>query len=422
VKPQLFLIFALLVGIASGCSKGHGANDGIPTVAPDTPDDKLADVVKKSAGKEREHESAAAANRPVEDLMRECLPAVALVKGKCGHGAGFLLPQNVVATNAHVVNLEFEENIRVHFPSAPKGKQGPYRAKFIWADRKRDLAFLEVICDVEPLELAENYTFRPGQEVIAIGSPGLSGNDFLPNAPTRGLLTNVTKLEGLPLPFYALSMSVNPGNSGGPVIDMQGRVLGMVTLKARNKDGIAFAIPIEDLNNGYHQEVLAQGREAGREMACYIRLRTVFDRLFFLGEEYMYGLDTYTSAMEAATSRGGSPNDGLRAASREISSQLKEANKYFADDLEKSVGIVVKDKDLAELGPEWVELQQRIDALWNCCRDMKAMIDSPSGTVDSYRFRKEQLKARYRALTEEVQRPKKPAKKAQKKPDDDDDR
>src|SRR5262249_23469737 len=215
---------------------------------------------------------------------------------------------------------------RVHFPSAPKGKQGPYRAKFIWSDRSRDLAFLEVICDVEPLELAENYTFRAGQEVIAIGSPGLSGNDYLPNAPTKGLLSNVTKLEGLKHEFYALSMSVNPGNSGGPVIDMQGRVLGMVTLKARGKDGIAFAIPIDDLYNGYHQEVLAQGREAGPELACYIRLCTVFERLLYLGDEYLYGMDTYSSAMQEATSRGGTPNDGLRAASKAISSQLKQVN------------------------------------------------------------------------------------------------
>src|ERR1043165_7904579 len=136
-------------------------------------------------------------------------------------------------------------------------------------------------------------------------------------------------------------------------------------------------------------------------MACYIRLCTVYERLLYLGDEYQYGLDTYSSAMMEATSRGGTPNDGLRAASKAISSHLKETNKFFADDLEKNVGLVVKDKDLAEMGPEWVELQRKIDGLWKCCKDMKAMIDSPSGTVDSYRFRKEQLKARYRALTEE---------------------
>jgi hypothetical protein len=405
-----------------GCSNSRSGSDGIAMVGADTPDDKLADAVKKKGPNEQKPDAAGSANRPVDELVRTCLPAVALVKGKCGHGAGFLLPQNVVATNAHVVNLEFEENIRVHFPSAPKGKQGPYKAKFIWADRRRDLAFLEVICDIEPLELAEDYTLRPGQEIIAIGSPGLGDNEFLPNAPAKGLMSNLTKLgeKGREQSFYAMSISVNPGNSGGPVIDMQGHVLGMVTLKARDKDGIAFAIPLEDLNNGYHQEVLAQGREAGAEMKGYIRAMTVFERLLYLGDEYCYGLDTYSKAMDMAAAQGGLPSDGLRAVSREMSGHLKQTNKFFADDLEKNVALVVKDKDLAEMGEDWQEIQRRIDALWKCCRDMKAMIDSPTGTVDSYRFRKEQLKMRYRDLAGTAERPKKPTKKAQKKPDDDD--
>src|SRR5258706_7755044 len=166
-----------------------------------------------------------------------------------------MLPQSILATNAHVVALEFEENIRVHFPSAPKGRQGPYKAKFIWADKKRDLAFLEVNCDVEALELAEDYKLRPGQEVFAIGSPGLAGTDLLPNAPVKGQMSAMHKLGGQP--FYALSMSVNPGNSGGPVLDMNGRVLGMITAKAKDKDGIAFAIPLDDLYGSYHREVMA---------------------------------------------------------------------------------------------------------------------------------------------------------------------
>src|SRR5262249_33706900 len=157
-------------------------------------------------------------------------------------------------------------------------------------------AFLEVNCDLEPLDLAEEYTLRPGQEVIAIGSPGLGGNELLPNSPTRGMMSNVTKLNGET--FYALSISVNPGNSGGPGIDMNGKVLAMITAKMRDKEGIAFAVPLEDLRNGYDQEVLGQGREAGPELISYMRACTAFERLIYLCEEYSIGLDTYSRAMD----------------------------------------------------------------------------------------------------------------------------
>jgi hypothetical protein len=406
--------FPLLIVIAMTCGCSQSRPDGIPTVSADTPDEKLADAAQKVSAKGRPQETPV--QRPLDEMLRDCLPAVALVKGKCGHGAGFLLPQNVVATNAHVIKLEFEENIRVHFPSAPKGKQGPYKAKFIWADYERDLAFLEVECDVEPLELAENYTLRPGQEVIAIGSPGLGAKDFLPNAPAKGLMSNLTRIgpEKHEMPYFALSISINPGNSGGPVIDLHGQVLGMITLKAREKDGIAFAIPVDDLRFGYEHKVLAEGREAGVEMTSWLRACTVLNRLYFLGDEYSYGLDIYSQAMEMATSRGGTPNDGLRAVRKDMSDHISQTDKIFADDLEKNVNIVIKDEHL------YPEDRERLEALWKCCRDMKVMIDNPSGTLDSYRFRKQQLKSRYKDLTEVKERPKKPVKKVEeKKPDDD---
>jgi hypothetical protein len=407
--------FLLLAGLAVGgivlLSNNGDPNDGIPMVDADTPPEKLAEAVAKKK-EAQEHRDADEPHKPIDELVRDCLPSVALIKGKVGHGAGFLLPHNVLATNAHVISLEFEENIRVHFPSALKEKQGPYKARFLWADHKRDLAFLEVICDVDPLELAEEYTLRPGQEVIAIGSPGLDNNTLLPNAPTRGLMSNVTKLGSET--FYAMSISVNPGNSGGPVIDMHGRVLGMVTLKMKNKEGIAFAIPLEDLRNGYDLEVLAQGREAGPEMLAWLRACTVFERLIVLGDEYTYGLDTYTQAMTSATARGGTPGEGLRAVRKEMEGRIKFTDRLYADALEKNVNLVIVDPYLRP------EDRTRITELWKCCGEMKAMLDDPRGTLDSYRIKKDQLKRRYQKLTAITGPPQKPDKKVAPKPDDDD--
>jgi hypothetical protein len=414
VNEKVLIVGALVLvgGAVAGVSilsGRHDTDDGVLLVDANTPPEQLADAAKQrdpGAKKGKPGDE----HRPLEELVKECLPSVALVKGKIGHGAGFLLPQRVLATNAHVVALEFEENIRVYFPSAPKGQQGPYPAEFLWADRKRDIAFLHVDCDVEPLELAEEYTLRPGQEVIAIGSPGLGNNEMLPNAPTRGLMSNLTKLNGET--FYALSISVNPGNSGGPVIDMQGRVLGMITAKMRDKEGIAFAVPLEDLYSGYHQRVLWEGREAGPELLSWLRACTVFERLIYLGEEYILGLDAYAQAMAAATARGGTPNDGLRAVSKEMEPRIKMTDRIFGDALEKNVAVVTVDP-LIFPGD-----RARIADLWHCCRDMKAMIDQPRGTLDAYRARKDQLKRFYRELTNLKEQPRRPPKKVVPKMDD----
>ena len=396
------VLFALVAtaGVLA-LNKFKPREDNVPLVDPDTPPEKLAEALGKSGGGTPE-EPKPKPRKPFDELVQQCLPSVAIVKGKVGHGTGFMLPQNILATNAHVVALEFEENIRVHFPSAPKGKQGPYRAKFIFADRKRDLAFLEVNADIEPLELADDYAFRSGQEVFAIGSPGLGGTDLLPNAPTKGLITNLHTIMGQK--FYALSMSVNPGNSGGPVIDMYGKVLGMITLKARDKDGIAFAIPLKDLFNGYHQEVLAQGREAGPEVASWLRACTVFERLMYLGDEYLNGLETYSHAMDAAHARGGSPNDGLRLVSREMAGRIKQINAILADSLENNVQLVRSDANIAP------EARMLIGRMWECCKEMKSFFDKPRGTTDSYRRKKDELKKRYQDIVVIATKPKKPGK------------
>ena len=87
-----------------------------------------------------------------------------------------------------------------------------------------------------------DYIFKKGQPIFTIGNPGL-GNDqgFLKNALSKGVISTKTSVNGLE--YFQLGISVNPGNSGGPVIDEQGKVVGMVTLKARMAEGVALCIP-----------------------------------------------------------------------------------------------------------------------------------------------------------------------------------
>ena len=178
-------------------------------------------------------------------IVQRWEPSVALIKGKTSSGTGFLVKHGVVATNAHVVEGEFISNLEVRFPSAPQGKQGPLPAQLLYEDHKRDLAFLAISSDLPAVEIAPAYKFLKGDDITVIGNPGLGDEIVLENAISRGVLSSKTVIDGQN--FIQLSAAVNPGNSGGPVFDSTGRVIGVVTLKSTKAEALTFCIPLEDL-------------------------------------------------------------------------------------------------------------------------------------------------------------------------------
>jgi S1-C subfamily serine protease len=196
---------------------------------------------------------AVAVEAPVEverpmstaDVVAMYEPSVALIKGKKGSGTGFIVRAGIVATNAHVIDGEKVAELEVRFPSAAESKQGPLPARVLYKDTDRDLALLAVATDLPPVRVAKGYKFRKGEDITVIGNPGVGGQFILENAISRGILSSVTKLDSHT--FYQLGIAINPGNSGGPVFDPKGRVIGVVTLKTAKREGLAFAIPADDL-------------------------------------------------------------------------------------------------------------------------------------------------------------------------------
>jgi S1-C subfamily serine protease len=180
------------------------------------------------------------------EIAAESEPSIAMITGDGSVGTGFLVRRGIIATNAHVVDGEFMTNLRVRFPSAEKAQQGPVLAELLLEDTRRDLAFLRVKTSLPRLRIAPSYTFRKGEDITVIGNPGAGGELILENAISRGLMSTKTSLEGQR--YYQLSIAVNPGNSGGPVFNSYGEVIGVVTRKSAAQEALAFSIPIEDLN------------------------------------------------------------------------------------------------------------------------------------------------------------------------------
>jgi S1-C subfamily serine protease len=160
-----------------------------------------------------------------------------------GQGSGFVLNKDgLILTNNHVI----DNAQRVEVTLSDKHK---YKAQVLGVDKNHDLALLKInnVPDLVPATLSESQNLSVGQRVYAIGNPfGLSGT------MTRGIISAIRSIrgpQGNPIEdAIQTDAAVNPGNSGGPLLNSKGEVIGITTLIANNgadqSSGIGFAIPI----------------------------------------------------------------------------------------------------------------------------------------------------------------------------------
>jgi len=182
-----------------------------------------------------------------QQLAGSSLPKVVTIKSGDSQGTGFFFTSSgLVLTNRHVVgsNAEKESSLELADGSTIK-------AKTIYVSRKDDFAVLQPVLakTISPLPLCYSSYPVAGQEVVALGSPrGLA------NTVTRGIVSAVRRSgeelkSDVPVnsTIIQTDASVNPGNSGGPLVNSNGEVIGIVTFKKTNAEGLNFAISIIDV-------------------------------------------------------------------------------------------------------------------------------------------------------------------------------
>jgi len=158
-----------------------------------------------------------------------------------GLGSGFIISQDgYVLTNAHVVAGDGEVTVRL------ADAKREFKAKVIGADERTDVALLKIEATGLPtVKTGKSAALQPGEWVAAIGSPfGFE------NTITAGIVSATGR--SLPaetyVPFIQTDVAVNPGNSGGPLINLAGEVVGMNSMiysQTGGYMGVSFAIPIE---------------------------------------------------------------------------------------------------------------------------------------------------------------------------------
>jgi S1-C subfamily serine protease len=179
------------------------------------------------------------------DPIQAVLQSVAVV-GIPGDelGSGFVAAPGVVVTNHHVIEDAVIGDLRISFPDNEALAGRELRAELIHLSIPDDLAFLAINADVRPLTIKPEYAHVNGQKVVAVGSPGSGGDGpTLENLTTDGRLGPELKLDGDGA-RWALSMAVNGGNSGGPLVDAQtGHVVGVIVAKFTKTEAQSLAIP-----------------------------------------------------------------------------------------------------------------------------------------------------------------------------------
>jgi serine protease Do len=156
-----------------------------------------------------------------------------------GEGSGFIVsPDGYILTNAHVVENADEVTVKTT-------DRREYTAKVVGVDEQTDVAVLKIDAKNLPtVQIGDPDKLRPGEWVVAIGSPfGFE------NSVTAGIVSATSRAMpgGNYTPFIQTDVAVNPGNSGGPLFNMNGEVVGInsqIYSRTGGYMGVSFAIPI----------------------------------------------------------------------------------------------------------------------------------------------------------------------------------
>lgn len=230
-----------------------------------------------------------------------------------GHGSGFAVAPNRVVTNAHVVEIAQRYPGNVIVGVVPSEGDKSYQAKLVALDQSRDLALIELQQGVRlpPLTLYTGPS-NEGDAMVALGYPGnvdlataKSASDFItPLSPVRsqGVFSGRRSLAGTQVLLHTASIA--RGNSGGPLLDRCGRVLGVNSALTRSDEGDAsFGFAIADT------EVMSFLRAAKQPFASVgnpcisIEDRLAQDRNADEADREANALRTRDAAARAATAR-----------------------------------------------------------------------------------------------------------------------
>lgn len=188
-----------------------------------------------------------------EEAIAAVSPSVVSISGSDGKkaisGSGFVISSDgKILTNAHVVSNP-DADLQVDIPNI-----GKFKVAELKLSKKNDIALITIAADNLPaVKLGDSDKVKVGQKVIAIGNPfGSLGNTVtsgIVSALGRSIDINdqlTTYQQNTYQDLIQIDAALNPGNSGGPLIDLNGRVIGINFAIRQGAENIGFTIPINE--------------------------------------------------------------------------------------------------------------------------------------------------------------------------------
>ena len=181
---------------------------------------------------------------PLLALVKHVVPQSQASQGSSarvitGMGSGFIVsPDGLILTTAHVVDQADEVTVRLT-------DRREFKAKVVAVDVQSDVAIIQVDATKLPtVKLGDSSRVRVGEPILAIGSP-----DSFANTVAAGIVSATTRTlqDGSSFPFFQTDLAANPDNSGGPLFNRAGEVVGIDVQTYSDSSGspnLAFAIPI----------------------------------------------------------------------------------------------------------------------------------------------------------------------------------
>jgi hypothetical protein len=186
--------------------------------------------------------------------------------------------------------------------------------------------------------------------------------------------------------YFQLGASVNPGNSGGPVLDSNGEVIGVVTARAK-EEAIGFCIPAEVLATVL-KTLNDVASSAHDKLGGKHDMQAVFLKLRSACMVYSQALEVYVSSMEKAMRRGETASDGIRDARATIGDRLILLDRMLLRDIRAELPRLIQDSEIH------LDLRPDLNELVSTYSELKSYAEEPRGTFESFVLKAVTLKDR----------------------------
>ena len=192
------------------------------------------------------NELKASTSADFSGIIENAVKSVVTIKTNIGQGTGFLITDDgYVVTNSHVVQGATAAAIYTYDGQT-------YQVLLVGSDSTLDIALLKISGNFEKLKLANSDDIQIGEKVIAIGNP--LGLQF---SVSEGIVSAVNREGPSGIKAYIQTdAALNPGNSGGPLINKQGKAIGINNFKIGSGESLGFALESNYIEDAVNQIAL----------------------------------------------------------------------------------------------------------------------------------------------------------------------